>query len=74
MLFQAEPLLVLDPAGGYLYSAKWSPVRPLVLAVATQAGSLLVYDFKRSQNSPVHKLEVENSKDAIYSIEFNKKQ
>ena len=66
--------MVIEPASGYLYSVRWSPVRPLVLAVTTQDGHLLIYDLKRSQTTPVELLEASPSKQAVYSMEFNSKQ
>lgn len=73
-LIQMQPVLTLEPSAGYLYSAKWSPVRPLVVAVATESGQLLLYDLKRSRTSPVHKLNSSERNRPLYSVQFNHKQ
>ena len=66
--------MILEPSGGYLYTVRWSPVRPLVMAVTTQDGHLLLYDLKKSQSTPVQTLEASPNKQAVYSAEFNLKQ
>ena len=71
---QTQPLMILEPSGGYLYTVRWSPVRPLVMAVTTQDGHLLLYDLKKSQSTPVQTLEASPNKQAVYSAEFNLKQ
>ncbi|KAK2163799.1 hypothetical protein LSH36_74g11005 [Paralvinella palmiformis] len=73
-LLQMQPVLTLEPSAGYLYSAKWSPVRPLVVAVVTESGQLLLYDLKRSRTSPVHKLNSSERNRPLYSVQFNHKQ
>ena len=67
-----QPLLTLEPGAGYLYSAKWSPVQPLVVAIATESGQLLVYDLKQSRVAPVLKLDGNDRKKPVYSLQFNK--
>ncbi len=69
-ILQTAPLVTIEPSMGYLFSAKWSPVRPLVFAVGTQDGSLLLYDLKHSQGGPLYKMEVPH-KSAIYHLQFN---
>ena len=38
----------MEPECGYLFSICWSASRPLVFAVGTAAGSILIYDLKVS--------------------------
>ncbi len=39
-------MLSLEPGYGYLFSVCWSVTRPLVFAVGTGDGQLLIYDLK----------------------------
>lgn len=41
----ASPLRVLEPSLSYSYALAWSPSKPLVLAVGTGDGLVLVYNF-----------------------------
>lgn len=70
---QAEPLITLEPGHGYLYGARWSPARPLVFALASEEGSVLVYDLKHNKAAPKYKLETADAKKKhpLYSIQFN---
>ena len=43
---QSSPLLSVEPSGGYLFSLQWSPTRPLVFALATADGQVVLYDLK----------------------------
>ena len=43
---QASPVLSIEPGCGYLFSVCWSVTRPLVFALGTGNGELLVYDLK----------------------------
>lgn len=73
-VFQAAPVITMEPGQGYLYSAKWSPVRPLVLAVTSASGHLLIYDLKQGKMTPVHKLEASPKKVPVFSLQFNQHQ
>ncbi|XP_067936380.1 cytoplasmic dynein 2 intermediate chain 2-like [Watersipora subatra] len=73
-VLQTQPLVVIEPACGYLYAARWSPIRPLVLAVTTQDGQLLIYDLRKSETTPVESLDASPTKQSIYTMEFNSKQ
>ena len=48
IFYQSTPLLLLEPDKGYLFSVSWSPSRPLVMALGTAQGQLLMYDFQVS--------------------------
>ncbi|XP_013407902.1 WD repeat-containing protein 34 [Lingula anatina] len=67
-MLQGHPITIMEPSAGYLFSSKWSPVRPMVFAVATEDGYLLIYDLKHSHVTPVQKLE---AKEPLYALEFN---
>eukprot|EP00117_Sycon_ciliatum_P033735 scpid41299/ scgid6082/ WD repeat-containing protein 34 len=73
-VLQNRPLFSADAGHGYLYSIRWSPVRPLVCAVGSADGHLLLYDFKSSQSHPVLSLEGDSTKRAIVAVEFNCKR
>ena len=64
----------VEPSSGYLFAAQWSPVRPLVFAVATGDGQLLIYDLKSSKITPVQTLQASPSKQAVYTLQFNANQ
>ena len=44
-VLQARPLLSADPDHGYLFGVQWSPARPLVCALGTADGHILLYDL-----------------------------
>ena len=48
VFMQSSPILSMEPDCGYLFSVCWSPSRPLVFAVGTAIGHVLVYDLKVS--------------------------
>ncbi len=73
-IFQAQPLLTMEPGVGYLYAARWSPVHPLVFAVTAEMGDVLLFDLSHSQASPVMKLDPWPKNPAVYSMEFNPHQ
>ncbi|CAI9740561.1 cytoplasmic dynein 2 intermediate chain 2-like [Octopus vulgaris] len=68
---QSEPVKVLKPDQGSLVCGSWSPVRPLVIAAATDTGLLLLYDLQHSMLKPLHTLEAGTQKAPIYSCSFN---
>jgi WD40 repeat protein len=69
-LLESDPLLILEPDKGYLFAITWSPTRPLIVALGTAQGQLLIYDLKSSHITPKCCLEVCNKK-PVYSIEYN---
>ncbi|XP_064630583.1 cytoplasmic dynein 2 intermediate chain 2-like [Lineus longissimus] len=73
-MLQDKPVLTIEPGAGYLFSTHWSPVRPLVLAMATEDGHLVIYDLKTSHVTPLYKLEAGSKKTPIYTLQFNAHQ
>ncbi|CAG5134760.1 unnamed protein product, partial [Candidula unifasciata] len=73
-VLQAHPIVTIEPGDGYLFSARWSPVKPSVLAVTTENGNLLLYDLRQGQMVPVHKLEASPNRQPVYSLQFNTQQ
>ncbi|XP_067657165.1 cytoplasmic dynein 2 intermediate chain 2-like [Haliotis asinina] len=73
-MLQDQPILTIEPGDGYLYGAKWSPVRPTVLATVSENGSLLVYDLREGNLAPLQKLEAGMKKTSVYSLQFNAHQ
>ncbi|XP_077992291.1 cytoplasmic dynein 2 intermediate chain 2-like [Glandiceps talaboti] len=73
-MLQDKPIISIEPGLGYLFAAKWSPVRPLVFAVVTGEGHLLIYDLKTSKINPVYTLEAGSDKEAVFTLEFNQNQ
>ena len=47
-VLQSSLLLLIEPGKGYLFSVAWSPSRPLVIALGTAQGDLLMYDIQVS--------------------------
>lgn len=70
-MLQSKPLFSVEPGAGYLFRVRWSLSRPLVFAVATADGRLLVYDLKINRINPVVTLEVTTNKSPVYSLEYN---
>jgi len=73
-MLQTAPVLTIEPDDGYLYSAKWSPVRASVLACVTEKGHLLLYDLRQGQMVPELKVEASPNKVPVYSLQFNPHQ
>ncbi|KAH9513202.1 WD repeat-containing protein 34 [Bulinus truncatus] len=73
-VLQAQPVLIIEPGEGYLFSAKWSPTRPTILAAVSEQGNLLIYDLNGSNMMPVHKIEASPNKVPVYSLQFNSQE
>ncbi len=71
---QSRSIVSVEPSSGYLFSARWSPIRPLVFAVVTGNGQLLIYDLKSSKVTPVQSLQASPNKQAVYTLQFNTNQ
>lgn len=57
----------------YLYSLAWSPARPLLLAVGTSDGRVLLYDLQQSMLAPALSLSVSADRAAaVQSLQFNR--
>lgn len=52
-MLQMQPVVTLEPNAGYLHAASWSPVRPVVIAMATGSGQLYIYDLKQKDRKSV---------------------
>nr|XP_054766400.1 cytoplasmic dynein 2 intermediate chain 2-like [Lytechinus pictus] len=72
-MLESRPIFSIEPALGYLFSAQWSPVRPLVFGAATGQGQLLLYDLKKSKVKPVCTLEASLEKKPLHVVQFNQK-
>ncbi|KAJ8317071.1 hypothetical protein KUTeg_004975 [Tegillarca granosa] len=70
----AQPVLTIEPGEGYVFSVKWSPVRPSLFAAATESGNVLFYDLKNNQSVPLKKLEANDKKIPVYTCQFNPSQ
>ena len=74
MLEQMHPVVTLEPNVGYLYSVSWSPPRPLVIAVVTDTGHLIIYDLKKTRTAPAVQLDASNNNSTVHSVQFNHRQ
>ncbi|KAK3094883.1 hypothetical protein FSP39_007461 [Pinctada imbricata] len=73
-MLQVQPILTIEPGEGFIYSTKWSPVRPTLMAATTETGYLLLYDLRQNQPVPVQKLEASTNKAPTFTCQFNPKQ
>lgn len=70
-MLQSKPVLSIEPSTGYLYSVRWSYTRPVVFAVASANGKILIYDLKTNRINPVLTLEGCSSGSSVFAAEFN---
>ncbi|XP_074830035.1 cytoplasmic dynein 2 intermediate chain 2 isoform X2 [Natator depressus] len=73
-MLQAQPLISLQLSKKYLFSVRWSPVRPLVFAAATGEGEVQLFDFGKSSQKPAVSIKQASAQTPVYCIEFNIKQ
>ncbi|XP_078082348.1 cytoplasmic dynein 2 intermediate chain 2 [Mustelus asterias] len=73
-MLQAEPVLSLQLSQSYLFSVRWSSVRPLVFAAATGEGTVLIFDLGQSSLYPAVSIEQNIEKKPVYCLAFNPKQ
>ncbi|NXK89059.1 WDR34 protein, partial [Formicarius rufipectus] len=76
-MLQTQPLFALQLSQKYLFCVRWSPVRPLVFAVASGEGKylqVLLLDLARSTRKPTVSLKQALSHCPVYCLEFNSKQ
>ncbi|XP_074642732.1 cytoplasmic dynein 2 intermediate chain 2-like [Tubulanus polymorphus] len=66
----SKPIMTFEPSAGYLFSAHWSPVRPMVIAMVSESGHLIIYDLELS-NAPKYKLEASANKSPVFTLQFN---
>jgi len=72
-MLQPRPVHITEPSSSSLYSCSWSPVRPLVFAVAAADGHLYIYDLKRNKGKPQVDLKVTSNRSPVYAVAFNPK-
>ncbi|XP_074871158.1 cytoplasmic dynein 2 intermediate chain 2 isoform X3 [Carettochelys insculpta] len=70
-MLQAQPLISLQLSKKYLFSVRWSPVRPLVFAAATGEGEVQLFDFGKSSQKPTVSIKQASVQTPVYCIEFN---
>nr|XP_014426995.1 WD repeat-containing protein 34 isoform X2 [Pelodiscus sinensis] len=70
-MLQAQPLISLQLSKKYLFSVRWSPVRPLVFAAATGEGEVHLFDFGKSSQKPAVSIKQASADTEVYCIEFN---
>ncbi|OXB72170.1 UNVERIFIED_CONTAM: hypothetical protein H355_000887 [Colinus virginianus] len=58
----------------YLFCVRWSPVRPLVFAVASGEGEVQLFDLERSSQKPAVRIKQAADQCPVYCLEFNSKQ
>lgn len=73
-MIDSAPLLLVEPSAGYLFSVCWSPTRPLVFAMGTGDGHVLIYDLKGSHIKPRVSLDASPHKRAVFAVEYNQRR
>ncbi|XP_063000730.1 cytoplasmic dynein 2 intermediate chain 2 [Elgaria multicarinata webbii] len=73
-MLQAPPLVSLQLSKKYIFSVKWSPVRPLVFAAASGEGEVQLFDFGKSSQKPSFSIKQTSDQTPVYCLEFNHKQ
>jgi WD40 repeat protein len=73
-VLQNRPIVTLEPNAGYLQAVNWSPVRPMVLAVAAATGQLCLYDLQHSRSAAALQLDASPKRVPLCSVKFNPKQ
>ena len=68
---QPAPFLVTEPSAASVFTAAWSPARPLVFAAGAADGNLFIYDLKRSKGKPEVTLKVTSDRSAVTAVSFN---
>nr|XP_033816093.1 WD repeat-containing protein 34 isoform X1 [Geotrypetes seraphini] len=73
-MLQAKPLFSLQLSHKYLFSVRWSPVRPLLFAATSGEGEVLLFDLGKSSQLPAVSIQQNPEQRPVYCLEFNKKQ
>lgn len=73
-MLQAQPVLIIEPGKGYVFSASWSPVNPTLLGAVTESGHLLLYSIGSGNMVPLQCVEASSAKQPVYCLQFNSKQ
>ncbi|KAH8606991.1 hypothetical protein ERJ75_001430000 [Trypanosoma vivax] len=73
-VLEAAPLATLEPSAEtkhYLYSARFSPFRPSVVALVSRSSFLHIYDLQSSQLKPAVALEAGGDGASLTCVAFN---
>ncbi|XP_043914507.1 cytoplasmic dynein 2 intermediate chain 2 [Protopterus annectens] len=73
-MLQAQPLISFHVSAKYIFSVRWSPTRPLVFAVATGEGTVLIFDLRHGAFTPPISIEQSSDNKEFYCMEFNPRQ
>ncbi|XP_054853480.1 cytoplasmic dynein 2 intermediate chain 2 isoform X2 [Eublepharis macularius] len=73
-MLQAQPLISLQLSKKYIFSVRWSPVRPLVFAAASGDGEVQLFDFGKSSQKPSVSIQQTPDQTPVYCLEFNSRQ
>uniref|UniRef100_A0A8C2UCL3 Dynein 2 intermediate chain 2 n=1 Tax=Coturnix japonica TaxID=93934 RepID=A0A8C2UCL3_COTJA len=73
-MLQTQPLISLQLSTKYLFCVRWSPVRPLVFAVASGEGDVHLFDLEKSSQKPAVSIRQAVNECPVYCLEFNTKQ
>uniref|UniRef100_A0A8C5WK27 Dynein 2 intermediate chain 2 n=1 Tax=Leptobrachium leishanense TaxID=445787 RepID=A0A8C5WK27_9ANUR len=73
-MLQAKPLASLNLSDKYLFSIRWSPVRPLVFAAASGEGEILFCDLGKSPQKPSWCIKQTDNGKPVACLEFNPSQ
>ncbi|XP_065593624.1 cytoplasmic dynein 2 intermediate chain 2 [Cyrtonyx montezumae] len=73
-MLQTQPLISLQLSTKYLFCVRWSPVRPLVFAVASGEGDVQLFDLEKSSQKPAVHIKQAADECPVYCLEFNTKQ
>ncbi|XP_020649114.3 cytoplasmic dynein 2 intermediate chain 2 [Pogona vitticeps] len=73
-MLQAQPLIALQLSKKYIFSVRWSPVRPLVFAATSGEGEIQLFDFGKSAQKPSISIKQTSDQSPVYCLEFNHRQ
>ncbi|KAM5145939.1 cytoplasmic dynein 2 intermediate chain 2 isoform 3-T3 [Mantella aurantiaca] len=73
-MLKSKPLSSLQLSQKYLFSIRWSPVRPLVFAATSGEGQLLLFDLGKSSQKPSLTIQQTDNGKPVYCVEFNRAQ
>ncbi|EFC50738.1 predicted protein, partial [Naegleria gruberi] len=70
--FRTKDILTLQPSTDPSSCSKFSPFRPMVVAVASSNGHLYMFDLLESTTEPINDIDVSQDGKALSCLEFNK--
>ncbi|MBN3304569.1 WDR34 protein, partial [Amia calva] len=73
-MLQAPPVRSLRVCDSYVFSACWSPTRPLLIAAATGQGLVLLFDLGQGSLRPAATIAQNPEGQPVYCLEFNPTQ